>query len=670
MAFADERTESARRFYDALRSPLFLSLAALWILLFTAESIRPCFFLHDDNATWFIGAYAHDFRVLTETGRVAEVNYYQYGGEPFLQQGQTAVLYPPVYLGVALATWLSGDVRWSIEWIAAGHLTLGFLGFYFWLRRGGVTPLFAALGGLTWVLNPFVLIVASSWITVTYLACYLPWLFWATDRMFSQPSRLSALFLGSILALFFLQGYAQWVLYSILFLSIYALGRFLDRTEKNRGDIIFYLVASSLIFLMLAAPLLLPMLHAVGGSAARSQPLPIAQALFYRVHSTDLLHAQVGLFHPQIFGLSTAILFCPALLFLPWMIARFFSASSTLRQKLFPLIILALLALLFSSRWHIFLTLMPLFEKFRWPFKVFAFADFFLIASLVWSLSLFATRRWQRAATAVLALVLLANVGVSLGYHEGNTISKTGLTTSANPLPPDMDPNLGRVIAIDNYLPEASSQRFFTHCYATYFAAPSLGGYNPLVSPEALQFGLGLDFPNTYYGNITPAFREKLADRAVRYWIVDPHSPQLLQLQGLAGFRLLASEPDRQIYEDTLAAPMADSTGDALSPLSIIYYGNSIDIPLTPTSSPVEVSIGPTDGWWYRVDGGPWQRGKYQYAHLEIDTPPAAQHLEITYFDARFRRGLLVSLGILPVVVLLLFVGPPGRRRFGNDLTP
>ena len=129
MAFTDSRTDSPQYFRIALRSPLFFSIAGLWILLFVIETVRPCFFLHDDNATWFTGAYAHDFRVLTETGRVAEVNYYQYGGEPFLEQGQTAVLYPPVYLGAALARWVSGDLRWTIEWIAAEHLSIACLAF-------------------------------------------------------------------------------------------------------------------------------------------------------------------------------------------------------------------------------------------------------------------------------------------------------------------------------------------------------------------------------------------------------------------------------------------------------------------------------------------------------------------------------------------------------------
>src|SRR5450631_2822051 len=181
-----------------IRSPLFLSIAALWLLLLGMESARPCYFLHDDNATWFIGAYVHDFRVLRERGRLAEINYYQHGGEPFLEQGQTAVLYPPVYLGVALAKWITGDLRWSLEWIAAIHLTIGLAGFYFWLRHGGVAAGFAALGALAWVLNPFVLMVGGSWIFTTFVAAWLPWLFGALDRLLAQPSFRSALFLGII----------------------------------------------------------------------------------------------------------------------------------------------------------------------------------------------------------------------------------------------------------------------------------------------------------------------------------------------------------------------------------------------------------------------------------------------------------------------------------------
>src|SRR5271154_1601873 len=107
----------------ARHTPLIRALVALWLLLVIVETARPLFFLHDDNASWFTPTYVHDFRTLAETGQLAEINFYQYGGEPFLEQGQPAVLYPPVYLAVALAKGIFGDLRWTIDLLAAMHLT-------------------------------------------------------------------------------------------------------------------------------------------------------------------------------------------------------------------------------------------------------------------------------------------------------------------------------------------------------------------------------------------------------------------------------------------------------------------------------------------------------------------------------------------------------------------
>jgi hypothetical protein len=162
-------------------SPLFSALAALALLLVGMELVWPGFFLHDDNASWFAGAYAHDFRTLTQSGELAEVNFYQYGGEPFLEQGQTAVLYPPVYVAGALASLFSGDLRATVDWLAAIHLALAVVGFYVWLRRGGADAWVAALGGLVWALNPFVLLLGASWVMVTAAVAWLPWLFWTVD---------------------------------------------------------------------------------------------------------------------------------------------------------------------------------------------------------------------------------------------------------------------------------------------------------------------------------------------------------------------------------------------------------------------------------------------------------------------------------------------------------
>ena len=639
------------KIYETIRLPLFLSVAALWVLLIVCEAVEPCFFLHDDSATSFIGMYVHDFRVLTKTGRVAEVNYYQYGGEPFLEQGQTAVLYPPIYLGVALAKWASGDVRWTIEWLAAGHLTLGLLGFYFWLRQGGVTPWIAALSGLAWVLCPFILIFGSSWIMTTYAAAWLPWLFWALDRLFARPTMLSAFFLGTFLGLFFLQGYVQWVVYSVLFLGLYALLRLYERGDLQRGKILFHLVVAALVFLIFALPLMMPMFHAMNASAARGEKISLLQALYYHVELRDLLPAQIGIFRPHlIFGGSTAILCCPALLLLPLMIWRFFKSGPEIQRRLFSLVLLGLIALVFSTRWHIVLTLLPVMDKFRWPLKVFVFVDFFLIAALAWSVTTWSA---QRLATACVAFVLLAGATVSLACHDSNFFSKASLPTSRNPLAPGMDPARGRVIAIANIPPEADSYRFYTYGHGTFFAVPCLGGYDPLLSRDRLDFALGLDFPNVFRGQIDSTVRAKLDALAVRYWIVDTDASQLDGIEALPGIKQLPSEPDRFVFENLQAAPLIYSDSSPQTPCAFAYSGNSILIPVEHTASPVEVSVGPTDGWWYRIDGGNWQKALYENDRLKIDFEPENRILEVTFFDARFYHGLYLSLYLIIVVVLI-----------------
>jgi hypothetical protein len=219
------------------------------------------------------------------------------------------------------------------------------------------------------------------------------------------------------------------------------------------------------------------------------------------------------------------------------------------------------------------------------------------------------------------------------------------------------------VIAIDDLLPEASSYRFFTHAHGTFFAVPSLGGYNPLVGRDQLRFALGLDFPNVFYGSMTPAVREKLDARSVRYWIVDPRSPQLDEIERFDGLRLLASEPDRLVIEDTRALPLVYSSAAPASPCAFTYSGNSMLIPLSRTASPVEISVAPTDGWWYRIDRGPWLRPVYENDHLKVDVPISSRLLEISYFDSRFRDGLRMSAYLLLLLGLLLSASRLLRQR-------
>ncbi len=646
-----------------MRSPLFFALVALGLLLVAMETARPRYFLHDDNASWFAGAYLHDYRVLTETGRLAEVNWYQHGGEPFLQQGQTAVLYPPVYLGVALAKFISGDAIWAIDWIAALHLALGLVGFYAWMRLGGIVPRFAALGGLAWVLNPFVLIVGASWIFTLIVAAWLPWLFWALDRLLARPSPRASLYLGGSAGLLFLQGYAQCFAYAILFLVLYTSLQFVARPGACRPPVLYYLGLAALIGIGIALPLLLPMIHATAESAMRRDPLPVGAALLYAVNPRDILAASFACFDCNlIIGLSIVALYCPALLLLPAMTLRLFLAQPETRRTLLVLITLGLLALVLCTSAHAVLTMLPLFDKLRWPFKVFLFADFFLIAALV-----HAAASWTRArlSLAVIALTAVANASISLAFHDANFISQTILPPDKIALPPGMDFHLGRTVTFSDDLPDAEAYRYLSHAYATWYGFPSLGGYDPLVSQRQIEFSLYLDYPNFCAGTMTPDFQRAFENRAVRYWIVDARSSQLAAIESLPGMKEIDRDARRLIFEDVNAAPLAHAEASPEGALPVRFSGNSLFIAASGVPSPLRVSAGPTDGWWYRTDGGVWQRPSYQDGWLTLTPEASARAVEVTYFDARFRQGLYYSALLLVVISVLLAI--PAKFRVWSD---
>jgi hypothetical protein len=643
------------------RSPLFASVGVLWLMLLVAEFWHPCFFLHDDNATSFLGSYLHDYRVLASTGRVAEIDYYQYGGESFLEQGQTGVLYPPVYLAVALAKAIPGDARWTIEWLAALHLTLGLIGFYGWLRQSHAGHGIAALAALAWVLSPFIFLVASSWIFVTYVAAWLPWLFWATDRLFERPRLRLSMVLGGFLGLFFLQGYVQWVVYSAWFLGLYIILRLLWRIDLRRGAIAWHLFVAAIVFLIFALPLLLPMLHAIENSAARAEPLPLAEALYYRAEPSDVLPAQIGLFRSKfMFGMSSAIFFCAAFWLVPAIVHGFARGNVVLRQRLFAILILAALALLWSSHWHVMLTMLPVFERFRWPFKVFIFVDFFLLAAAAWSLS-----SWKRhnLAVGIMALVVVASALVSFAQHEKNFFSPSTVPANENPLVTGMNPTLGRTIAIDENTPDEKMHLLLTHAYGTYYEMPSMGGYNPLVSRYHLGFSLGLFFPNLWNEPISDQVRAQLEARAVRYWIVGADSTYLPAIKTMDGLEVLASDSDRIVFEDPRALPLVASAPAPNAPVPFRYSGNSLLIPLKGVMSPLVLSLSHDGGFWYRIDDGPWLQDRLRWHYypdgntsLTIPFSPSSHVLELSYFDPCFREGLLASLYLVIVLVVIIAI--------------
>jgi hypothetical protein len=134
-------------------------------------------------------------------------------------------------------------------------------------------------------------------------------------------------------------------------------------------------------------------------------------------------------------------------------------------------------------------------------------------------------------------------------------------------------------------------------------------------------------------------------------------------VKDLPGLRQIAQDQGRVIFEDPGALPLVHAAADPATPCSLSYFGNSLLITLRGIDSPLYVSVGPTDGWWYRLDGGPWLRPLYENDQLIVDPGTSARLLEVTYFDGRFREGLLDSLVLLLFLIILLIVQRIAVRR-------
>ncbi len=643
----------------AIRSPLVWGLIALLLTLALGELASPRFFCHDDNASYFTPTYLYDFRCLTETGRLAEVNYFQYGGEPFLEQGQSGVLYPPVYLAAGLAT-LAGDPLWTLDCIAILHLVLGFVGFYFWMRQLGIDRTPATLGGLVWTLNPFTLMIGSNWINVIIAAGFLPWIFWAMERLIFRPTLSASLALGGCLGLLFLQGMAQWFFYAGLFLALYAVLRFVQAREVPRKWILWHLALAGLIFFALALPLILPMMHATEMSG-RSTPRSMDEALSGAVSLFDLAHVQFGLFREgAIFRASNAALFNAALFLFPLILLGYPGASDSEKRRLLPLVVLAPLVLLWSTPAHWLLSHLPIFEKFRWPFKVFLFANFFLIAAMVLTLVSFVERKIlakqvaQRLICGTLAAILALNIAVDYFQRDTARFSDVVIPTLTNPLP-EANPQSGRVLPIGEGT-GADNYRFLSHGFPTLYRIPNVGGYNPLASHENTRFGLACPYPNFLVEPITPEMREELDERGVRYLLVEKDKPQASSIASLPGLQLIHSDATRLVYENTQAKPLAYGEAAPAQGLPLDYAGNSLRVSLSGSSSTVVVSLCPNDSWWYRLDNGLWRRPSFQGDRLQVSVTATDRTLEITSFDPRFRTGLLGSAFLLGLILVLILI--------------
>jgi hypothetical protein len=317
----------------------------------------------------------------SETGEYPLWQPYIFSGMPaFSSMMYTKWVYIPNFV-LGLFTKIGMPSLWGMLL----HYLLAATGVYVLLRslKAGFWP--ALLGGLAYMLTPFFIVMISAGHGSQMMtAAYLPWLIYATKRIFDNPD-LKGLIILAIVAGFQLQrGHVQVAYYGWMavgwYVVIEVIFRAIRKNWKNFHLSAGYLLGGLLLGIGMAAVLYIPSLayvaHTIrGGSAgggleygyATSWSFPPYEfiALFFSdwfgFGGQTYWGGRTFTEHSDFIGLTLLIL----------MVAAFFNREN-LKEKVFLLstILLALLVS-FGSYWpylyDVLFKLLPFFNKFRVP---------------------------------------------------------------------------------------------------------------------------------------------------------------------------------------------------------------------------------------------------------------------------------------------------------------
>lgn len=365
-----------------------------------------------------------------------------------------------------------------------------------------------------------------------------------------------------------------------------------------------------------------------------------------------------------------------------WGRRRLFRLKSFEGRKvpLVPFVIPTALALLWSSSlpFNGLLYMLPILNRFRWPFKMAVFLDFFLILIAAVVLAGLAERiPWKRKAKE---LLLLGLIGVQLlnflflymvmpyrdfGEHHGDSL----------PLLEPLREELvgGRIVSVGFKVwePTASNSRSYKTAptlgfnYATLWSLEQFAGYEPFIGKDNDRATLGLNF-TAIYPSSAPLRVEYLRKAGVCWYLLPPElEEEYGALFASYGIVRRFEDGDRVVFYDPGAVAMVSFARVAGGVESYSLTTNSIRVE-TDLEEPGVLVLNYLYHANFRatVDGEPVRLVADEGIGMRVEVPAGEHRVVVEYVDPDFRFGLIVSLtgalGLGGVLVLLRVRRRPG----------
>jgi hypothetical protein len=655
---------------DDRKTIIALCLVVL-IFLLALELFCPGCFLYDDNAVQFLPFYHYDWQAVIEKGTVPLINFHQFMGCTYLGQGQTGVLYPPVYGAVALSRLFFHQDFYCIDILVISHLMLAALFMFLLLRKVGAARILCVLGAILWVTSPFILLLSKSWVFVAYTAAFAPLDFLAILIFLEKPSMKNSFFLALIRTLFFFQGYVQYMLVLCAFETLFFIALALQKKGVIQGKTLAFYCISYVETFFLSSVLFFPMAEAQKASAFRSSGFPFEYFVTFAMSLEDFFKAQVYLFQARIIRECKAgsqIYYTGIFIFLPFLLLLKKSYREAMRKDMtLEFIIMGLLALISTTFLYGIFYKVPVVNLFKGQFKFFIFFVFFLIlsSSLIASRALKQeSRPLGRAIMALFVVTILSNMAL-IASNRDNTLSTRrvaalpekylSLFSAAGP---------ARIFTcwLKN-VPQEEEYMFMTHNMATLFGLYHFMGYGePLLPRMNLEFGLKL--AGSYGGPLDARILDHLSFWGVRYLVMENLPENRERCAATGQLRLIYGYRDILVFENTRALPLVYSVvNDEMIDVPFEMGINGITIyPRGGKPCAIVASIIPLPGYHYRIDNGKAEPIRAGIVPLAVSLPPGVKRLTLFYRDPAFAKGATISIVFLALCTLSLLIGHMKKR--------
>ncbi|MDR2463903.1 MAG: hypothetical protein LBD30_09040 [Verrucomicrobiales bacterium] len=184
-----------------------------------------------DTFSQLVYTYALGFDELLR-GHLVKWNPYVYGGQPFLGQFQTGLLYPGNWLFMGL------PIALALNWIIFAHAWLMGAGVYGWAVWRGTRSLSAFLAGAAVMLGgPFFLHIYSGHIPHLECMALAPFVLWGVDGWLRRRHAGWIMLSASAAALQIYAGHPQYFYYTAIVSGLFALVFLADAQRKKSAVI-------------------------------------------------------------------------------------------------------------------------------------------------------------------------------------------------------------------------------------------------------------------------------------------------------------------------------------------------------------------------------------------------------------------------------------------------